>query len=493
MVCITHCLKDLTRNLDLEDDALSSYAFQSWWHHSKLVAGELFNQRLLDFIIALCRERHLDRRRGLDGEIDQGYRVDNAFLNPEEGLRAGFNPCLMVVFLDLMHLYPRVQHLHEPSSSFQLNALHIAARAGNQRAIDIFLSQDTLPPLSTILNSPNASGRTPLMLACQYGEDGVVHSLLQCPTVDVHATDDGGHTPLHLASWKGHFRVVDLLLAHPCDPPINVNAATTDGTTALHQASRWGHFSVVEALLAHSAHSSVDVNIADASGWTAIHHATAAGRFDVIQLLIAHSSEPPVNLNAATAEGLTALHIASREGSLRIVQTLLMNTVHPSTNINTADNDGWTPLHYASLTDNQPSLDILTFLLAHPSDPPVNLNAVATDGMTPLHVASRRGNLRTVQILLAHPGISPINVDAVDTDGWTALHHASYFGHLLVIKELLDRGASLNIRTADGETALILASRNRYHENKQVKRTAEAFLLTLPDIDVDGYSYEPDP
>ena len=80
-----------------------------------------------------------------------------------------------------------------------------------------------------------------------------------------------------------------------------------------------------------------------------------------------------------------------------------------------------------------------------------NVNAQGSTG-APLLVAAGEGNLDVVRYLLDEGA----EVDARDSSGATALAEAAYYGHLAVVKELLLRGADINV-VGQGGTALDLA------------------------------------
>lgn len=61
---------------------------------------------------------------------------------------------------------------------------------------------------------PGQDGKTPLQTAIEYGRVEIVKLLLKMPTVSPHGiVDKYNRTPLHIACWKGHEAIVELLLA----------------------------------------------------------------------------------------------------------------------------------------------------------------------------------------------------------------------------------------------------------------------------------------
>lgn len=73
-------------------------------------------------------------------------------------------------------------------------------------------------------------------------------------------------------------------------------------------------------------------------------------------------------------------------------------------------------------------------------------------GESALLLASIRGHLPIVRALL-DAGADPTGSD------WTPLHYAAAGGHEAVCKLLLDRGAAIDARTANGTTPLMMAAR----------------------------------
>ena len=72
----------------------------------------------------------------------------------------------------------------------------------------------------------------------------------------------------------------------------------------------------------------------------------------------------------------------------------------------------------------------------------------------PLHEAAGRGDTAKVQLLLDKGA----DINAKDSNGETALMEAADNGHLEVVKQLLAKGADVNAKSSYGYTALLYAA-----------------------------------
>src|SRR5207247_6422498 len=105
--------------------------------------------------------------------------------------------------------------------------------------------------------------------AARKGDLEKVRALLEVNPELLRAQDKDGFSPLHLAAWKGHKEVVELLLGRKAE----VNLKSKDGGAPLHWAAEGGSAEVVKMLLAHKA----EINAKDDDGDTPLHVAVKWG------------------------------------------------------------------------------------------------------------------------------------------------------------------------------------------------------------------------
>ena len=151
--------------------------------------------------------------------------------------------------------------------------------------------------------------RLSIFEACAAGELERVERLLKesasgavgAPAVNGYSGD--GWTPLHLAAFFGHAKIVELLIAHDAD--VLARSRGANGNTALHAALAGNHTFVAGVLIGHGA----DVNAADAQGWRPLHLAAANNNMDAITQLIAQGAD----LHAPNGEAKTPLSLATEK------------------------------------------------------------------------------------------------------------------------------------------------------------------------------------
>ncbi|WP_342263506.1 ankyrin repeat domain-containing protein [Spiroplasma endosymbiont of Clivina fossor] len=220
--------------------------------------------------------------------------------------------------------------------------LHIAARNGQLELVKLLLERGANP------NIQEKKGLTPLYFAAESDKTEVVQELLTNKnsknTIDINLSNNLGDTPLQIASFKGHHKVVELLLKNH---KIDVNKKDYYGDNALIVAARNGKTNVVKELLKHS---DIDVNFSNKEGNNALISATFKGNVETVNLLLIEirklykDKEFKEFINKANNSSLTSLQYAAFDGNIELVKLLLSY----GADINKATNDGWTPLRQAT-------------------------------------------------------------------------------------------------------------------------------------------------
>ncbi|KAF7254598.1 Ankyrin repeat domain-containing protein 6 [Varanus komodoensis] len=241
-----------------------------------------------------------------------------------------------------------------------------------------------------------------LLIAAYKGQvDNVVQLINKGAKV---AVTKHGRTPLHLAAYKGHLRVVQILLKANCD-----------------------------------------VDLQDDGDQTALHRATVVGNTDIISALIREGCA----LDRQDKDGNTALHEASWHGFSQSVKLL----VKAGANVLARNKAGNTPLHLACQNSHSESVRVL---LLGGSRADIKNNA----GDTCLHVAARYNHLPIIRVLLS----AFCSVHEKNQAGDTALHVAAALNHKKVAKLLLEAGADGTVMNNAGQTPLEVAQENNNPE-----------------------------
>lgn len=181
---------------------------------------------------------------------------------------------------------------------------------------------------------------------------------------------------------------------------------STSLKTDLMQAARSGDTALVAGLLKRGA----PVNARNGNGGTALMYAAVGGHLDAVDLLIRRGAD----VNAQSANGWGALMIACAKGYRPIIERLLA----AGAAANQSDVYGWTPLMRAVYEQRQTALEVLFFR------PDLELDAVNEHGSSALHLAAVVGDQRSAQALLERGA----DVTIRDAEGRTAADIAAARG-----------------------------------------------------------------
>jgi len=218
----------------------------------------------------------------------------------------------------------------------------------------------------------------------------------------------------------------------------NVNAYDTDGNTPLHLAIYLGLANFASILL--NAGASRDIR--DRADQTPLHNAVLYNQVEILAILL----EKGADINATgTMYSDTALHLAAMNGQHDIVQILL----EKGATFNVLSTVG-TPLLYAAKKGHKQCALLLLEAGANP-----NLQVEESDGQgLPLIGAAAAGKSDTIRLLVEHGA----RVEDRTAEGYTALMLAAAHGHLEFCEILLRLGSNSQAKANDGRSVLAVAA-----------------------------------
>ena len=241
------------------------------------------------------------------------------------------------------------------------------------------------------------------------------------------------------AARTGDSKAVAALLQQKVD----VNAVAIDGTTALHWAVRADDIATVDALIRAGAL----VKAASRHGMTPLYIAADQGNAAMIRRLVTAGADP----NGTDISGETVLMAAVRSGSSDAVRSLL----DAGAQVNTAEPQvGHTALMWAVREDRP---ELVRLLLARGASLELKTRTGATPAVRP---PGAGGGSHGVGIVRG--GVPPQGEQPPVPGGMTALSFAAREGRLEAARLLLDAGADVNAREANGISPLVMAITNRH-------------------------------
>lgn len=379
--------------------------------------------------------------------------------------------------------------------------------ADGTTALHVAAERDDLPLTRSLIaagarvDARTRQGVTPAALAAVNGSAPVLEALLGAGA-DANAALPGGETLLMTAARTGQPEAVRVLLAHGA----RVNAVEeARGQTALMWAAAEGNAAAIRVLveagadLRARAHGPAVAANARNKGrrvdaLTALHFAVRYGRLDATRTLL----DLGADVNETAPDGSSALSAACLNHHWELAALLLDRGADPN-----AAAQGWTPLHLVvkartpelgrfprpETTGRVSTLELVARLIAKGAD--VNARAtkqiedgyrhrVSWVGATPFFIAAKGVDHQMMRVLAAagvemfysgeddgsdEDALAAVtlalslggDVNAVSRKGETALHGAAKRGGVPLLRLLLDRGARLDARSAQGWTPLTIA------------------------------------
>jgi cytohesin len=314
--------------------------------------------------------------------------------------------------------------------------------------------------------------RTPLHTASSRGQFEMVQFLVE------HGADTNaksGELPVSYFAIE-HPEVLNVLLDAGADPKARVDTGNPHwgpyDSTLIREAAKKGVIDSVRLLLARGA----SVDNANTNGTTVLQIAALYGHVDIVKLLLDQGAKFGVeNGGGWTAISLAADRIEFADESdqveenarLKGIITLLLTKGQPLAlftaialgrteavrsilkkkpelaNSKTNSYDGKSALHRAVALNHK---QIVAVLL----DARADVNGSDWLGKTALHTAAYKGHVESAKLLIAHRA----DVNATDESGHTPLHCSAFGCRPAIGRLLLGAGANTNVKNNDGQIPL---------------------------------------
>ncbi|CAB0030574.1 unnamed protein product [Trichogramma brassicae] len=350
--------------------------------------------------------------------------------------------------------------------------LHLAVRYEHSEMIESLLRRGANPSLV------NAKGRTPLHVASA-GQDTNVETMELFfkmidetgKTVDIHAREKLGWTPLHLAAYHSQGQEVELLLRRGAD----LNLACNDGSTVLQlicDREKDDEFMELFFEYVKKVDRPIELNARGKGGSTPLHWALKKDKKRMARVLLSEGANPSLT----DKNGRTALHsiclLDERRDKELFVE--IAEELRYRGRIDARDKSGDTALHLA--LSNGKNLKASS-LLIRGADP----NLATAHGLTPLHLICQCSVVADYMVneffKIAEDLNVKVLVDAPDKMGNSPLHLALSNGNKIKAEWLLRWGANPNLVNGNGSTPLHVICNRKIDDD-----LAETFFEINEDI-----------
>ena len=339
------------------------------------------------------------------------------------------------------------------------------------------------------LDARDVHGRTPLHIASMRGHHRLI-KLLAPSSETFHFKDNDGCTPLYYACKNSHVKCIrkfmvqipdvinDLMKVANNDGTTPLSVRTGSGGTILHVACDKGDFSAVKKVLEAGA----DPIVTDRFGCTPLHYACKNSHLECVREVMVQipggicdllkvANECGVTpLSVRGDNDQTILHIACIEGDLPIVQKVLEAGADP----NSCYGSTFTPLMLAvKHVDDVKAADIIAVLCEFKCN--VNIQTSRPSrAVTALHLACELGKEKCVEMLIAKGA----NVFVQTQSGLTPLHLACEGGYHTFISSLITE-ETLKAHDDNFKYWTPLHYACRYHHIECVRRIVVGFSKLL--------------
>ena len=353
-------------------------------------------------------------------------------------------------------------------------ALHDAASQGHLDIVRCLVEK------RADIDSKDNEHKTPLHYAVKEGHFDIARYLVD-QHADVNVKDSDGRIPLHEAAFVGNLEFVKYLVAHNSD----VNCEDKTGSTPFNKAVEANQASVVEWWVTEASKENLPGRLA-VSVNRGLLKAVREGNLATVKLLIENGADS----NLTDGHGMPLANLAKEGNHNEVLLFLLEN----GADVDITSTSGEEILHFAVYNKPDSALVQKVFLRAARENNldlmrritarGASVNTTIRGGLTPLCLAVGFGRLEMAQFLIergadVNPPVAdpPLYLAVLSKNcelvklliergaktnillsyKWTLLHFAAKDNSVDIARCLLEHGADINAKAADGETPMDVA------------------------------------
>ncbi|KAJ8675963.1 hypothetical protein QAD02_011749 [Eretmocerus hayati] len=357
--------------------------------------------------------------------------------------------------------------LTEGNNIFPLteDRMNDAYRTGNEELVNLLLSLKDRLKEEEILHIEKLPA---FHRACYNGDIDAVKKLLAETPSEINTPLWQGDTPLHLAVKRKDGVIVRYLLKQGADP----NIKNADGETCLHLAFQADKTSsIVKTILNEIDYKGIQENPVNYYGLSHFHIACYGYDEGIVENFIKFGVDvnEPIGLDSPIYPGYTPLHFAAIAGSFDLGDDeMVCNTVplllKHGASYTATDENGVSPFDvavdevYDFAHDDRACRVMLQIMMHHSKHKDSTFN---DRGFSLLHLLiyiAGHDSAVSKDFIKRHKDDVNKAVHKLNKkwDGYTPLHFAVISGHLYHAKYLLEIGADISIKAANGDTPLHL-------------------------------------
>eukprot|EP01080_Neovahlkampfia_damariscottae_P006598 gene6598-10761_t len=191
--------------------------------------------------------------------------------------------------------------------------LHLCLRKKAYRCADFLLL------MGADINFKRGDGSTVLHVACDKGDLSTLQWLMSKPKIIANRRDKAGDTPVMLAGYKGHVKLVEFLMKKDLQ---SCRIRNEQNENLLHKAASGGHKQVIFLIASLSPVTcSAMMNETDLWGRTPLHQAVRDKQFQIVKTLLTMGADMDTQDNS----GNTPIHDAVKVQDSKIVKFLVQS------------------------------------------------------------------------------------------------------------------------------------------------------------------------